>query len=94
MSNALFQHTLPPPLPLSLTFDLVSQTKDILDHYRDFITLANVDVLIIDECHHAAAGNHSYGMILKKHYHSLPVNLVRVLLKSESEIDSLKYFVF
>jgi len=43
---------------------------DLLNHYGDVLSMANVELLIIDECHYAT-GKHNYATILREYYHKL-----------------------
>lgn len=40
-------------------------------HYSDRFSMRRFNVLVIDECHYCA-GNHTYAIIMKKYYHTLP----------------------
>ena len=44
---------------------------DILRHYGDYFNLAEVNLIVVDECHYAT-GNHGYARILDMFYHKLP----------------------
>eukprot|EP00804_Cyclotella_cryptica_P016705 CCRYP_002011-RB/>CCRYP_002011-RB protein AED:0.04 eAED:0.04 QI:412/1/1/1/0.83/0.85/7/239/1584 len=43
---------------------------DLLNHYQDILSLTDVSLLVIDECHYAT-GDHNYATILRKYYHPL-----------------------
>mmetsp|Transcript_4801 Transcript_4801/g.6866 ORF Transcript_4801/g.6866 Transcript_4801/m.6866 type:complete len:483 (+) Transcript_4801:176-1624(+) len=45
--------------------------KDLLMHYGDMFSLSRVNLIVVDECHHAT-GNHAYASIFQNFYHRLP----------------------
>jgi hypothetical protein len=45
--------------------------QDLLMHYGDTFRMQLFNLIVIDECHYAASGNHTYRHLMKKFYHSL-----------------------
>lgn len=45
--------------------------QDLLMHYGDIFRMDRFNLVVIDECHYAASGNHAYRHLMKKFYHPL-----------------------
>ena len=45
--------------------------QDLLMHYGDTFRMDRFNLVVIDECHYAGSGNHSYRHLMNKFYHSL-----------------------
>ena len=42
-------------------------------HYGDTFSMDRFNLVVIDECHYAASGNHTYRHLMKKFYHPLEI---------------------
>jgi len=47
--------------------------QDLLMHYGDTFRMDRFNLLVIDECHYAASGNHTYRHLMNKFYHPLEI---------------------
>jgi hypothetical protein len=45
--------------------------QDLLMHYGDTFSMERFNLVVIDECHYAASGNHTYRHLMEKFYHTL-----------------------
>lgn len=65
--------------------------QDLLMHYGDTFRMDRFNLVVIDECHYAASGNHSYRHLMKKFYHTLePQKRPRVLGLTASPLLNVK----
>ena len=65
--------------------------KDLLMHYGDTFRMDYFNLVVIDECHYAASGNHAYRHLMRKFYHPLEAqNRPRVLGLTASPLLNVK----
>eukprot|EP00536_Pseudo-nitzschia_multiseries_P005215 jgi/Psemu1/11980/gm1.11980_g len=65
--------------------------QDLLMHYGDTFSMDRFNLLVIDECHYAAGGNHTYRYLMEKFYHPLePERRPRVLGLTASPLLNVK----
>jgi len=65
--------------------------QDLLMHYGDMFSMDRFNLVVIDECHYAASGNHTYRHLMKKFYHPLELeNRPRVLGLTASPLLNVK----
>lgn len=59
-------------------------------HYADLFQMSRFNLIVIDECHYAT-GNHAYAVVMKKFYHSTPLDKrPRVLGLTASPLVNVK----
>jgi hypothetical protein len=65
--------------------------QDLLMHYGDTFRMDRFNLVVIDECHYAASGNHTYRHLMTKFYHPLePQRRPRVLGLTASPLLNVK----
>jgi hypothetical protein len=65
--------------------------QDLMMHYGDTFRMDRFNLVVIDECHYAASGNHTYRHLMTKFYHPLePQRRPRVLGLTASPLLNVK----
>lgn len=62
---------------------------ELLNHYRDVLTLSRCSLIIMDECHHCQ-GNAPYALIMRLYYHQRSINKPRILGLTASPLINLR----